>query len=198
MHAMSENIPNKIRGFLFSPTISFRRTRDEQAGETITYLIALAVFYSLMSTLLMVLEIFLHPFAQLSNITPGPAEPLLIITWIVVILVFTLILAVIFGLFLHVFVYIVGGRKGVWQTEKSVFYSLTPMFVLGWIPLIGFVVGGIWSLILGIIGIRELHGLSDTKSAIAMILAIIVAAVVALVTMGALLLAVVSSMQMTL
>ncbi|MDI6898888.1 MAG: YIP1 family protein [Methanolinea sp.] len=194
---MSESVLNKIRGFLFSPSLSFRRAKDEEAGDTITYLIILAVFYSLMGTLLTVLEISIHPFAVLSSLHPGPAEALLIVSLIVVILVFTLIMAVVFGLFLHIFVYLVGGRKGVWQTEKAVFYSLTPVFVLGWIPLIGIIVGGIWSIVLGVIGIRELQGVSDTKAAIAMIVAIVIAAVIAVVILGAMLFAVVSSIRMT-
>lgn len=194
---MSESVLNKIRGFLFSPSLSFRRARDEGAGDTVTYLIILAIFYSIMGTILTVLEIFTHPVAGLSSLHAGPAEPLLIVSLIFVILVFTLIMAVVFGLFLHIFVYLVGGRKGVWQTEKAVFYSLTPMFVLGWIPLIGLIVGGIWSIVLGVIGIRELHGVSDTKAAIAMIVAIVIAATIAIVILGAMLFAVLSSIRMT-
>lgn len=194
---MSESVLNKIRGFLFSPSLSFRRARDEEEWDTVSYLIVLAVFYSILSTVLTTIEIFSHPFAILSSIQPGPADLLLVVALIFVILVFTLILAAVFGLFLHIFVYLVGGRKGVWQTEKTVFYSLTPMFVLGWIPLIGLIVGGIWSIVLGVIGVRELHGIPDTKAAIAVILAIVIAAVIVIILLGAMLFAVVSSIQMT-
>jgi len=194
---MGESVGNKLRGFLFSPTLAFRRAKDEHPGESLSYLVVLAVFYSVMSTLLTMLEIFVHPFAKLSLIEPGSVEPLAIAHQFLVILVLTLFLTAVFGLVLHVFVYAVGGRKGVWQTEKSVFYSLTPMFVLGWIPVIGFTVGGIWSLVLGIIGIRELHGLGDTKAAIAMILALVLFAAIAVLTCGALLLDVASRIQIT-
>jgi len=194
---MGDSVGDKIRGFLFSPTLAFRRAKDEHPGKTMTYMVVLAVFYSVMSTLLTILEIFIHPFAELSLIEPGPAEPLVIASWLLRILVLTLALAAVFGLVLHVFVYLAGGRNGVWQTEKSVFYSLTPMFVLGWIPVIGFTVGGIWSLVLGIIGIRELHGLGDTKAAIAMILALVLFAAIAVLTCGDLLLVVASRIQIT-
>ncbi len=194
---MGDSVGDKIRGFLFSPTLAFRRAKDEHPGETITCLVILAVFYSVMSTLLTILEIFIHPFAGFSFSEPGRVEPIVIASWLLSILVLTLTLAVVFGLVLHVFVYLVGGRKGLWQTEKSVFYSLTPMFVLGWIPVIGFTVGGIWSLVLGIIGIRELHGLGDTKAAIAMILALVLFAAIAVLTCGDLLLVVASRIQIT-
>ncbi|MCQ8894452.1 MAG: YIP1 family protein [Methanolinea sp.] len=195
---MSESVLDKVRGFLFSPTLSFRKARDEEAKETLTYLITLSVFYAIMSTLLTALNVFVHPFAGLSFIPPGPAvEPLLIVSWIFVILVFTLVMAVIFGLWLHIFVYLVGGRKGIWQTEKSVFYNLTPTFVLGWIPAIGPLVGGIWSVVIGVIGIRELHNIPDTKAALAVILAVVIASVIAVIVLGAMLYAVVTSLSMT-
>jgi len=194
---MSTPILEKIRGFMFNPSLAFRKVKDEEAGETIKYLMVLAVFYAIMSTLLTVINIFIHPFLGISPGEPGPAEPLIIISWIFVILVITLLIAVFFGLWLHLFVYLLGGRKGVWQTEKSVFYNLTPTLLLGWIPVIGPLVGGVWSVIIGVIGVKELQDLTDTKAALAVVLAIVIASVLAVLILGAMLLAVVSSLSMT-
>ncbi|MCU0632013.1 MAG: YIP1 family protein [Methanolinea sp.] len=194
---MSTPILEKIRGFMFNPSLAFRKVKDEEAGETIKYLMVLAIFYAIMSTLLTVINIFIHPFLGISPMEPAPAEPLLIISWIFVILVITLIIAVFFGLWLHLFVFLLGGRKGVWQTEKSVFYNLTPTLLLGWIPVIGPLVGGVWSVIIGVIGVKELQDLSDTKAALAVVLAIVIAAILAVLILGAMLLAVVSSLSMT-
>lgn len=194
---MSMPILEKIRGFMFNPSQAFRKVRDEEAGETVTYLLVLAVFYAIMSTLLTAIEVFVHPFVMFTPLGPGAAEPLLFISWIVVILVITMLMAVFFGLWLHIWVYLLGGRKGVWQTEKSVFYNLTPTFLIGWIPLIGPLVGMVWSVIIGVIGIKELHDMSDMKSAIAVVLAVVVASVIGVLLLGAMLFAVVSSLSMT-
>ena len=194
---MSTSMLEKIRGFMFNPSQAFRRVKDEEAAETVKYLMILAVFYAIMSALLTAIEIFTHPFLMgLPSMGPNPVEPILFVSWIIVILVVTLVVAVIFGFWLHIWVYLLGGRKGVWQTEKSVFYNLTPTLLLGWIPVIGPLVGGVWSVIIGVIGVRELHNMPDTKAAFAVVLAIVIASVLAVLVLGAMLLAVISSIPM--
>lgn len=195
---MSTPMLEKIRAFMFNPSSAFRKAKDEVATETIQYLIILAVFYAIMSALLTAIEIFSHPLlAGFLPVGGSPVEPLLFISWVIVVFVVTIIVAVIFGLWLHIWVYLLGGRKGVWQTEKSVFYNLTPTLLLGWIPVIGSIVGGVWSVIIGVIGIRELHGLPDAKAALAVVLAIVIASVLLVLILGAMLLAVVSSLAVT-
>jgi len=195
---MTMPILEKIRGFMFTPSLAFRKVKDEDAGESIKYLMILAVFYAIMSALMTAIEIFTHPFLTgLPAIGASPVEPFLFISWVIVILVITLIMAVFFGLWLHVWVYLLGGRKGVWQTEKSVFYNLTPTLLLGWIPVIGPLVGGVWSVIIGVIGVKELHGMPDTRAALAGVLSIVSASVLVVLILGALLLAVVSSLVVT-
>ncbi|HUU75288.1 MAG TPA: YIP1 family protein [Methanoregulaceae archaeon] len=188
---MTLSFIEKIKGFLFNPRESFQKVRAEEPGETIKYFMIIAVFYSIMATIMTVANVFTHPFIG----TPQDPllEPLLILSWAFVILVFTLISAVIFGFWLHLWVYIVGGRKGIWPTEKSVFYNLTPMMMIGWIPVIGAIVGAFWSIIIGIIGIRELHEISDTRAAIAVIVAVLLGGIIIFVILFAFLLAVIAS-----
>jgi hypothetical protein len=64
---------------------------------------------------------------------------------------------------LFVWIYIFGGRAGYEKTFQLGVYAYTPSFLLGWIPFVGFL-GGIWSLILLIIGTQEVHDLSRVKS----------------------------------
>jgi hypothetical protein len=49
--------------------------------------------------------------------------------------------------------------------------------LLGWIPFIGFL-AGIWTIILEILGIRELHEMTPGKAALAVIVAILVIAII--------------------
>ena len=70
-----------------------------------------------------------------------------------------------------------GGKNGLLQTIKAVIYGDTPSLILGWIPIIN-VIAMIWSLIVGVIGVRQLHGLSTGKAVLAVILAILIPAVI--------------------
>ena len=49
-----------------------------------------------------------------------------------------------FGLWLHLWVFLVGGRNGVGQTIKAVMYGATPSCLLCWIPIVG-IIAGIWA-----------------------------------------------------
>jgi amino acid transporter len=70
-----------------------------------------------------------------------------------------------------------GGRNGLFQTIKAVIYGETPILVLGWIPVIN-LFAAIWMIIVGIIGVRQLHGLSTGTAVIAMILALLIPSII--------------------
>jgi hypothetical protein len=88
---------------------------------------------------------------------------------VVGILLFFIIGLFLGGAILHLFVLLVGGRKGVEQTLKAVMYSATPIFVLGWIPLIGFLTL-IYALFLEILAVRELQEVSTGRAILAVLL----------------------------
>lgn len=52
------------------------------------------------------------------------------------------------------------------------------MYVVGWLPFIGGVIGSIWAIVLIIIGLRELHGMTTGRAAGVALLAISIAVVV--------------------
>jgi len=80
--------------------------------------------------------------------------------------------------------------KDLTETVKAVAYSATPFvflgFLLSWIPIsilgipISILVGIVWSLILCVIGIRELHGIPTGQAAVAVIIALSVILIVVL------------------
>src|SRR5208282_3707141 len=81
-------------------------------------------------------------------------------------------LTLIGGIWIHFWVYILGGRNGIRQTMKVFMYGMTPSLLLGWIPVIGGVFV-IWWIVLDILGLRELAGLSTGKAALVMIIGIL-------------------------
>ena len=87
------------------------------------------------------------------------------------------------GLWLHIFVWLLGGRKGYFQTVKTLAYGTTPGLLIGWIPLIS-IIGLIWDLILVVIGIRELLEMSTERAITAVILAAFVILVIIIVSVA--------------
>ncbi|MFA4935401.1 MAG: YIP1 family protein [Candidatus Methanoperedens sp.] len=84
------------------------------------------------------------------------------------------------GAIVHIGVYIMGGEKGIVQTIKAVMYGSTPGLLLGWIPIIGFI-AAIWSLILEILGIRQLHELTTGRAIVAVLIPFIIMVVLTVV-----------------
>ncbi|MGH3089527.1 MAG: YIP1 family protein [Rubrobacteraceae bacterium] len=65
-------------------------------------------------------------------------------------------------------------------TLRASAYSLTPMLV-GWVPIIGPIIAGIWSTVLAVIGIREAHSTSTGKAAAVVLIPVAVAVAVTLI-----------------
>lgn len=195
---MSMPLPEKIKEFMFNPSHAFRQVRDERAGETFVYLLALVVFCGAMATVMTFLAELPHPFSGslAGNSVPAP-DPAIVIVDLVTFVLVTLVATVVYGLWLHIWVYLLGGRRGVWQTEKSLFYAATPTLILAWIPVIGTLVGMVWTVIISVAGIRELQGLDDNRAAIAVILGVVIAVVVVVLIVGGMIYALLSSLPMT-
>jgi len=89
-------------------------------------------------------------------------------------LVFLALLVGIFvlGLVAHVFVLLMGGKKGVEQTIKTTMYASTPALLLGWIPFVS-IIGFIWSLVLLVLGIKENQEMTIGNAALVVLIPIV-------------------------
>jgi hypothetical protein len=172
---MPFTIPDKMRGFLFNPSESFWKVAEEDIRDTLLYFFIIAVIYAVLATVMTAMEVFNHPFLALFGF--GFGIDLIILKFLVV-LVFSWLLALVYSLLLHVWVWLIGGRKGIYQTVRSVLYSLTALMLIGWIPDIGPPIGLLWSMVVGILGIEELHQIPRWRAAGAVILAILTALIV--------------------
>ena len=81
------------------------------------------------------------------------------------------------GSWAHLFVRAFGGRKGYGNTIKAFAYGNTPVFLFGWIPIVGGLFW-IWALVLNIIGIRQLHEISTGRAVGALLLSIVALGVI--------------------
>lgn len=174
----------KVKGFLTEPSKTFDAIKEEDLGEAIKYYAVIAAVYSVIFAVL-----FAFMGSLLGSMMGGQNLGMMFgagagiggaVIIFVMFMIFAIIGAFIGGAVLHIFVYIVGGRKGIAETIKAVMYGSTPGLLLGWIPVIGFI-AGIWSLVLEILGIRQLHEISTGKAVLAVVLLIIVAVVLSII-----------------
>jgi hypothetical protein len=164
---MLDTILTKVQGFLFNPVETFRKSRDDEPGPVFAYFIALLLFDAILTTLITLLGIGSKMF---EGMMPAIGSPVVLF---VAIFVGGFIFTLLGSVWIHLWVWMVGGRKGIFQTIKAIMYGMTPNLLLGWVPLVG-IVFFIWAIILEILGIRELHEISASKAVIAMAIAIII------------------------
>ncbi|MGB7788759.1 YIP1 family protein [Methanoregula sp.] len=169
---MIDIILAKVKGFILNPVAMFQASGDDATGTVFSYLGALVFFNAVLS-------------AFIAAITFNAIRALGFGMWIPVMVfigVFArgIIFTIIAGAWIHLWVYILGGRNGTMRTMKGFVYGMTPSLLLGWIPVIG-PLFAIWSFILNILGIRELAGFSTGKAALVMIIAILIPVIIAFV-----------------
>ncbi|HMA05899.1 MAG TPA: Yip1 family protein, partial [Methanomicrobiales archaeon] len=77
---------------------------------------------------------------------------------------FSFLLVFLNGAWLHVWVFLFGGRSGMRETLRLVLYGSMPALLIGWIPEVGSFIGGLLSLGLYYHGITVFHSLSHGRS----------------------------------
>jgi len=186
---MALSIGERIKGFLFSPSETFDNSKDDTIGDAFKYFVVILTIFAVIISILLgvAFSLFAAMLGMLGvpMMTLGAAMgPLFAVVFFILTLVSGIIGVFIGGLWLHIWVYLLGGREGVEQTIKALMYGVTPGYLLGWIPIVG-IIGGIWSLIVEIIGIRQLHELSTGKAVLAVIIAIAIPLIIYTVIIAA-------------
>ena len=169
---------NKSKNFMLSPVNSFKEVKDESLDSSIKYFILWAVISSILygitfqeawkyySSPLMIKEIEHFLFG---NVYGAPLTILLILFFLSLSSIFLFVNS----LWLHMWIKLMGGSGDIHQTIKIMIYSATPVYIMGWIPFVGRLIG-IWSFVIALFGIRELHGMSLSKAAAAAIISSII------------------------
>jgi len=182
------DIIETAKGFLMQPVQAFQKARRIELGDAIKYFIILLIINAILTVIVdlimgsAILSAINQAMGQFGMGEIFLAETMGVAIGAIVLVIVSLIMVFIIGGWLHLFVYLLGGRKGYLETVKSLIFGSTPYMLIGWIPLVGIIIGGIWSLILSILGIRELHQISTGRAAGAVILAaIIIVIIIALI-----------------
>jgi hypothetical protein len=185
----------KVKGLLLEPSKTFDSLKDETLGEAIKYYAIIAAVYSALFALVFAFagSLFgsMMGYRNLGTMMGAGVGIGAAVFFFVMFMILAIAGAFIGGAILHIFVYIVGGRKGIVQTIKAGMYGSTPSLLLGWIPFVSIIVA-IWSLIVEIIGVRQLHELTTGRAILAVLIPIILV-IILVVILAALLVAYMTS-----
>ncbi len=180
---------SQIRGFAFNPARQFAAAKDDSLSDAFKYYIPLlAILGAILSIVAAIGVNMIVSMLGLSGLVlmPGLPElgkiiPLLGVGTFVGTIILGIIAALYIAVWLHIWTYLLGGKKGLRQTTKAVVYGATPCLILGWLAPVNVLIAPIWSVLLIIGGLIELHELSPGRSIIAVILAILVPVIVCIV-----------------
>jgi hypothetical protein len=168
---MIDAIVRKVKDLLVNPLEAFRKSREDATRSVIRYFLVLLLVDAVMTAIISLTG--LGTWGMVWRVM-HIHHPILVFF---LVLVSGLILAPIFAAWLHLWVRVVGGRKGFSQTLKAVMYGATPGLLLGWIPFIG-IIFHLWAMVLAIFGVHELHGIEGDRAAFAVIVAVIIPLVI--------------------
>jgi hypothetical protein len=149
----------KARKLMFEPEKAFRAEQKTSMGEAFKYMLTIG-------------SVFVVLISLVGGILTG--SPIFFVTSLVVMYFIIALGSVICSLVLHLFAYIFGAKQGLEQTMKVVFYSMTPMLLLGWIPLIG-VVFGLWGIVLEVVGLSVLQKMTTGRAVLVVLFPVILA-----------------------
>ena len=171
---MIDPIVTRVKGFILKPVETFQQFKSDEPGVVFSYFAALLLINAILSAIVVVIGIETMP--RFAGMPEGIAVPIIVF---LMALAGGFIVTLIFAAWLHLWVYLLGGRKGIMQTFKAIIYGHTPRLLLGWIPFVGFIFV-LWSLALSILGIRELQEMSTGKAILAVAIAVMIPLVIIL------------------
>ncbi len=159
----------RMRRFLFHPTKEFTASKDAGISDAAWYYIPLLAILAAILAIAGTAVVLILGIPQI-----GKLAPVVGIGAFVGIIAVGILLVLYLAVWLHIWVYLLGGRKGLKQTVKAIAYGLTPIILLIWLPGPNVLLAPLWALILVILGLKVLHGLSQNTAILAIVLAILV------------------------
>ncbi len=192
------NFIEKVKGFLLEPSKTFDASKDDTLIEALKYYLIIAAIHSVFLILLwmfvssgnfvlppsyillpLYVTLFGSVFGKYWGITVGQGiEGVLLI--FLILLIFRTLRVFIGGAILHTCLKIVGRKKGITQTIKALIYGSTPAFLFHWIPIVSFF-AVMWSLVLEIIGTRQLQEITTGRAIVAVFMSIIIVVILSVI-----------------
>lgn len=161
----------KAKGFLSDPSKEFNLNRDEAPEEAVKYYLLIAGVYSFLSAIVLALIYAVaSPLVSSYGLLTEPHGITEIFSNFFMSFILMLIGVFIWGAILHLFAYVLGGRKEFMKTIRAAMYATTPLALIGWIPFVGFI-GWVWVCALDIIGLNVYQEISPGRAIATVIIA---------------------------
>jgi len=152
-----------IKEFLLKPKEGFRRIRSIDWKENFNLIIPLILIYSVL--LAFTLSKGNSPFTFLIMVSN----------------IFGLLIGIpIISAVIHIGILIFGkgSNMGFNRTFNISCYSYIPNLLLGWIPFIGWFIGGLWTFYLFTLGLKEIHNLSTIRALLSLSILFVIIVVI--------------------
>ena len=157
----------KIKDVLIAPQKFFQRIQKEKGfKKAFVYFAILSLFSAVVGFLfsLLMLPLYQQILSSLSlNIPTLQYSSGWMILNQAIGYVFGLLAAFVIAGLLHAWILIFGGKAEYDKTYQLFVYSKTPVFLFGWIPVLG-LIASVYGMVLLIIGTMKLHKISKTKA----------------------------------
>lgn len=171
---------NTFVATMFHPGTFFSETpTDAGIGKPLLYSLIVgsigmvSAFIWQLAFLALEVPFFSPPQNEMSPMMPALFTPLILAVWAVLSPILIIIWSFIYSGILHLALMMVkGNEQGFEATYRTVAYS-TSTYLFNLIPFCGGIIGGIWQIVITIIGLKETHGISTGKAVVAWILPII-------------------------
>ncbi len=169
---MAVSFLDKIVGFLARPAETFRAVRGETMGDAGVYFLLLLVVQAVLGGLMVYLGLARMNGSGI-GVNAVAGDPMSFVWALIFTYIWGLLTLVVWSVVLQIGARALGGRGEFSDAFKTAVYAQTPYLLLGWIPVIGWVITQLWALVLTIIGVRELYGLDTGKAAAVAVVALI-------------------------
>lgn len=170
---MAVSFLDKIVGFLARPAETFRAVRGETMGDAGIFFLLLLVVHSVLVAAMVYLGFAAVNGSGLGIDTGADAGIMSFVWALIFAFIWGILTLVVWAVVLQIGAKALGGRGEFADAFKIAVYAQTPYLLLGWIPVIGWIVTQLWALWLTIVGVRELYGLETGKAAAVAVVALI-------------------------
>lgn len=172
-------IIKKVGLALSDPIKLFKNVAAEKGVKNaLFYYMLLAAGYCVLNfiVLLLLSKAVYSPIALMFGTT---VATLLLVLAVVGYFLGIVLMFVIAGIY-HLFAMMFGTKKKYIETYKAAVYGATPSYLFGWVPYVG-LIALIWTVVLQIFGIKELHKLSGGKAAAVVLIPVGIAVILAFI-----------------
>jgi len=150
----------KAKLILFEPTKFFSKLKEKSLVSAFTYFILLVCIYNVMVLIIQPLTFWLffdvlYPAFGIEGVVPE-IDGLIMVLISVLGISMTIAMSFLVALLLHLWIKLFGGKKKYAETYEIMAYSTTPNYLIGWIPIVGFLTF-IYQIYLLILATHQVH-----------------------------------------